>query len=125
MQNIQDVFNRVRSTKKERKNIQQQYKDALSVSKEYKETMEKLRGYKLRKLQIENETKAELGQTQEKIEALKKDLELDKELLADLAISTLMKGETVKVEDEDRNQYEPIFSVKFKKVNQAEPENRQ
>lgn len=125
MQNIQDVFNRVRSTKKERKNIQQQYKDALSVSKEYKETMEKLRGYKLRKLQIENETKAELGQTQEKIEALKKDLELDKELLADLAISTLMKWETVKVEDEDRNQYEPIFSVKFKKVNQAEPENRQ
>lgn len=117
MQNIQDVFNRMRTTKKERKNIQILYKDALASSQEYKETTEKLRGYKLRKKQIEDRTKAELGQQFQKFESLNKDLELDKELLADLAISTMMKGETVQVEDEDKNTYEPIFSVKFKKTN--------
>jgi hypothetical protein len=120
MQNIQDVFNRMRSTKRERKSIQVLYKDALSVSQEYKEVTEKLRGYKLRKKQIENETRAELGEQYDKLEALKKDLELDKELITDLAISTMMKGETVQVEDEDKNPYEPIFSVKFKKTNSVD-----
>lgn len=124
MQNIQDIFNRMRATKKERKDIQIQYKDALSALQEYKDINEKLRGHKLRKQQIENEVKAELGQQYQKLESLKKDLELDKELLADVAISTLMKGETVQVEDDDKNTYEPIFSVKFKKTNVVEKKNR-
>ena len=47
-------------------------------------------------------------------------MDLDKELLADIAISTLMKGETVKIEDSEKNVYEPIFSVKCKKVNQVD-----
>jgi SMC interacting uncharacterized protein involved in chromosome segregation len=116
MQKIQDVFNRVQVTKRESKNLQQQYKDALEASREYKEITEKLREYKVKKLQIENGVKAELGSQYQKLEGLKKDLELDKELLTDIALSTLMKGETVSVEDADKNVYEPIFSVKFKKT---------
>lgn len=104
----------------ERKNIQNQYKEALAAEKDYQETVEKLRGYKLRKKQIEDGVKMEMGSQYEKLLALKKDLDLDKELLADIALSTMMKGETVKVEDSEKNIYEPIFSVKFKKVNEVE-----
>ena len=117
MQNLQDVFNRVRGTKNERKNIQALYKDALTASQNYKEITEKISGYKLQKKKIEEDVKTELGSQYEKLIALKKDMDLDKELLTDIAISQLMKGETVAIEDEDKNVYEPIFSVKFKKTN--------
>jgi len=120
MQDLQDVFNRLQSTKKERKDIQFQYKDALNSSQEYKDIIEKIRGYKLRKKQIEDETKAELGSSYEKLLALKKDLQLDTELLTDIAISTLMKGEKVEVKDGGDNIYEPIFKVSFKKTNEID-----
>ena len=122
MQNIQDVFSRIRSTKREQKQLKQVYKDALEASREYKEVAEKLRGYKLRKKQIEDGVKSELSSDYAKIEALKKDAELDKELLADIAINKLMAGEKIKVEDEDKNEYEPIFSVKFRKANVSGPQ---
>ncbi len=124
MQNIQEIFNRIQGKKVERRQIQNQYKDTLDASKEYKDVMEKLRGYKLRKKQIEDQAKEELGSQYEHLEGLKKDMELDKELLADLAISTLMKGETIKVEDSEKNVYEPIFKVSFKKVYQVD-QNKQ
>lgn len=116
MQNIQDVFNRIKEKKVQMKQIQGQYKDALNSTSDYKDTMEKLRGYKLRKKQLEDAAKAEIWSEYEKYEALKKEVELDKEMLADIAISTMMKGETVKVSDNDKNEYEPIFKVTFKKV---------
>ena len=117
MQHIQEVFNRIQGTKRERKLIQDSYKDALSSSQEYREVVEKIRGYQLRKKQIEEETKAEMGSEYEKFLGLKKDMEIDRELLTDIAINTLMKGETVQVKDHEENPYEPVFSVKFKKAN--------
>ncbi len=117
MQNIQDVSNASRGLKPSGGMSRINNKDAVSASAEYKDVTEKLRGYKLRKKQIEDQVKAELGQQYQKFEALKKDLELDKELLTDLAISTLLKGETVKVTDGEQNDYEPVFKVSFKKVN--------
>ena len=117
MQNLQDVFSRIRQTKRSQKQINTMYRDALSASAEYKEIMEKLRGYKLRKKQIEDNVKSELGGEYERLEALKKDVQNDKELLTDIAINKLTQGETVAVEDEDKNVYEPIFSVSFKKTN--------
>ena len=123
MQNVQEVFNRIKQKKVAIKNIQAQYKDALNSSQNYKETVEKLRGHKLHKKQLEDQTKAEMSGEYQKLEALKKDLELDKELLADIAISTLMKGETVKVSDSEKNEYEPVFKVTFKKVNEVKKAN--
>jgi hypothetical protein len=40
----------------------------------------------------------------------------DAELLADLALNQLVSGETVEIVDENDQKYEPIFSVRFKKV---------
>lgn len=121
MSNLQEVFIRIQQTKHERKDIQVQYKDALNASSEYKEIVEKIRGYKLRKKQIEDEAKAELGGSYERAEFLKKDIQNDQELLADLALNQYLKGESIEVKDGEDNVYEPIFKVSFKRTNQLRP----
>ncbi len=119
MQNIQDVWIRIQETKKQQKNIRQIYKDTLESSSEHKELTEKIKTLAARKKQIEAEAKMDLGGDYEKLNALKKEAQLDQELLSDIAVSNLMKGETVKIVDGDNNEYEPIFSVKFKKTNEV------
>jgi len=121
MQNLQEIFSRIQKTKHERRDIQTQYKDALNASSEYKETLEKVRGFKLRKKQIEDQIKAELGGSYERGEYLKKDIQNDQELLADLALNQYVKGEPIEVKDGDDNVYEPVFKVTFKKTNQIRP----
>jgi hypothetical protein len=119
MQNIQDVWVRIQETKKQQKNIRQIYKDTLESSAEHKELGEKIKTLAARKKQIESEAKAELGSEYEKLNALKKEIQLDSELLSDIAVSNLMKGETVKITDGENNEYEPVFNVRFKKVNEV------
>ncbi len=119
MQNIQDVWMRIQETKKQQKHIQHMYKDSLENSQEYREITDKIKGLAMRKKQIEAEAKADLGGEYEKLNSLKKEVQLDKELLSDIAISNLMKGETVKIVDPEKNEYEPIFSVKFKKIREV------
>jgi hypothetical protein len=124
MQNIQDVWARIRETKKQQKNIRKIYQDALAGSAEHRELAEKVKTLAARKKQIEAEAKADLGGEYEKLNALKKEVQLDQELLSDIALSNLMKGETIKITDSDNNQYEPIFSVKFKKANEVSQTNQ-
>ncbi|MDB4940307.1 MAG: hypothetical protein JWO40_732 [Candidatus Doudnabacteria bacterium] len=116
MQNIQDVFNRIQESKKETRSIKLLYKDALESSGEYREIAEKLEQLRARKKQLEGIAWEEAG-SRDKFETTKLDLKQDREMLSDLALSTLMKGETVKVVDQDNNEYEPLFSVRFKKAN--------
>lgn len=120
MQNLQDVWNRIETKKQEQKRITAAYKDALENLHEYREVVEKIKALIVRKKQLEFEAKNDLGSEYDKLNALKKDAKLDKELLSDIALSTLMKGETVKISDEEQNLYEPIFSVRFKKANEVE-----
>lgn len=122
MQNIQDVWIRIQETKKQQKHIRQMYKDSLTASQEYAELAEKIKTLGQRKKQIEAEAKADLGGEYDKLNSLKKEAQLDQELLSDIAVSTMMKGETVKITDGENNEYEPIFNVKFKKVNVVTPQ---
>ncbi len=120
MRNIQEIWNSINEKKREQKQYKNMYKDALDSSHEYQEILEKLKALKDRKKQIENETKNELGNDWDKVDLLSLHIREERETLADVAISTLMKGETVQVEDQDNNPYEPVFSVRFKKANRAE-----
>lgn len=124
MQNLQEVWNRVQATKQQQKHIRQMYKDSLEASSEYKEITEKVKALASRKKQLEAEAKADLGAEYEKLNALKKEIQLDNELLSDIAVSQLMKGETVKITDTEENEYEPVFSVRFKKVLVVQPERK-
>lgn len=117
MQNIQEVFNRIREIKKEQKDLKDMYKDALAQADEYDEIVEEMKTLREKKKQIEARIQQEMGRAYEKLEDLKNEVETEKEMLNDIAITTLMKGETVEVKDEYDNPYEPTWKVSFKKNN--------
>lgn len=117
MQNIQEVFNKIREMKKEQKDLRDMYKDALVQADKYEEIVEEIKVLREKKKEIETRIQGQLGRSYEKLEDLKLEVESHKEMLNDIAISTLMNGETVAVKDEFNNAYEPVWKVNFKKTN--------
>lgn len=115
MAQLQEVFDRIKQTKKEQREIKLIYRDALDSSQEYKEIVDELKTFKERKKQIEDDVRRQFSSELAKLDSLKLDIQTDNELLSDLAINQLVKGETVEVQDEAENKYEPVFSVRFKK----------
>ena len=115
--NVQDVFSKIREMKKEQKDLKDMYKDALAQADEYEEIVEKIQELREKKKQIEARIQGELGRAWDKLEDLKLEVESNKEMMNDLALTTLMKGETVLVKDEFDNAYEPAWKVSFKKTN--------
>lgn len=115
MQNIQESFDRINQLKKEHKNAKNAYKDALENSENHRKISEELKSLREKKKQIETVIKKDLGDMYQKIEDIDLELKSQKEMIGDIAISSLMKGETVEVKDEYGNFYEPVWSVKFKK----------
>ena len=103
--------------KKEQKDLKDMYKDALVQADEYEEIVEEIKTLREKKKQIETRIQQQLGRAWEKLDDLKREVESEKEMMNDIAITTLMKGETVEVKDEFDNPYEPIWKVNFKKNN--------
>ena len=116
MQDIQEIFSRMQEVKKQQKDIRNAYKEALEGVEEYKEVNDKIKALRERKKQIENTTKESFSSEFVKLDDFKIDLESDKVMLSDIALTKLMKGETVQVVDEWNNSYEPQFIVNFKKT---------
>ena len=116
MNDLQEVFNRIRETRNKAKEIRKIYKDSLVSNQEYQEIVEKLDALKMRKKQIETETKNDQMADFRKLDAYKMHVKNDTEMLSDLALNKLMSGETVEVTDEAGGKYEPLFTVKFKKA---------
>ena len=112
----------MQATKREQKLLRMLYKDSLESSHTYREVMEELKVAKEKKAAIEQQVQAELGSQYEKIRIIARDIGLEKELLTDVAITQLMNGEQVSLFDEVGNEYEPIFSVRFRKMNAIKQE---
>lgn len=121
MPNIQEAFDRINQIKKEQKNAKSAYKDALENSDNHRKISEDLKALREKKKQIETIIKKELGEMYQKIEDLDLELKGQKEMIGDIAISSLMKGDAVEVKDEYGNYYEPVWSVKFKKNESKRP----
>ncbi len=117
MQNIQEVFARIQKNKKQLKDLKSAYSDALKNVQEYVELLEKLKTLREKKKQIENTVSQDFSNEFRQIEDIKIDIESDQEMLNDIALTQVMQGQTVAVTDEYEQNYEPVFSVKFKKAN--------
>lgn len=116
MEDVQDIFNRLKASQKEQRLLKSVYRDALQSSGEYKQVMEKLEALKAEKKKIEEKIKDEFSPEFTQLEGLKANIDADKEMLSDIALNQLVKGATVAVIDEHDNKYEPVFAVRFKKV---------
>ncbi len=116
IQNVQDIFIKMRELKKEQKELRDMYKDALSQTDHYEEIVEEIKKLREKKKQIEERIQGEMGKAWERLDDLKYEMESQQEMISDLAMNNLMKGERVEVKDEYENPYEPVFKVNFKKV---------
>lgn len=116
MAQLQEIYNRIQETKKKQKEIRDIYKDALAGVAEYQEIGEKMKTMRARKKQIELAVKQQFSAEITKLEDMKVDMESDVEMLTDMAVSEMLKGNTVEVTDIHNNQFVPQFRVTFKKV---------
>lgn len=115
MSKLQEVFNRINQSKSEQKKIKKMYRDALDNSADYKQVVENLKQNRERKKQIEESVKEDFSSEFSRLDTLKLDLQNDMMLISDIALTKLVKGEKVEVQDQNNDAYEPLFTVKFKK----------
>jgi dGTP triphosphohydrolase len=116
MAELQEVFSRIQENKRQQKEIKRAYREALEQSVAYHEVAEQFKVLKEKKKSLETQIRQDFASEFNKLEACQDDMKSDAMILSDLAINKVMQGETIKVTDENNNNYEPIFSVKFKKI---------
>ncbi len=116
MRNLEEIFNKIKETKKEQKKIRDMYKDALSHSSEYREVTEEMKKLKDNKKQIEANMQTNFSNEMGKLDRLKQEVADNEQMLSDIAMTQYAEGKNVEIKDEHDNIYEPIFSVKFKKI---------
>jgi predicted nuclease with TOPRIM domain len=117
MQNMQEVFDQIQEYKKTRKVIGREYRDALSQSNGYEDVKEELKKLREKKKSLESAVQAEMGSRYEELEKAKKEVESLEQMLTDIAMTTLMKGESINLKDKNNVEYEPSYKITFKKIN--------
>mgnify|MGYP001806537412 CR=1 FL=1 len=116
MSKLNEVFKRLQEQQKVQRDLKKMYREALAVNGNYHEVLEELEALKIKKKQIESAVKSDLKEEFDKLEGLKLNIAGDKQMLSDIALTQLTKGEEVKVIDENQVEYEPLFTVRFLKV---------
>lgn len=110
MQDIQKIFDDIQKLKKERRELNKEYKYSLDHDDSYQEIVEKMKKLREKKKNIEE------GNKSPRLDEIKNEIAGFNEMISDIAISTLMKGESVYLKDEYENEYEPTYKVTFKKI---------
>lgn len=116
MRDIQEIFNELEEVKKKQKEIQVEYKDALTNANEYEEIQGKIKELTEKRKQIQTMVQAEMGQRFEELEIAKDQQKELKQMLSDIAMSNLMDGKSIELKDNYDLIYEPQFTVTFKKT---------
>lgn len=115
-QDLKAIFVRLEEYKARRRELKNRYRDALSVSGEYQSVIDEFEELKMKKKKIELNIQNDFKEEFDQLEGLKLHIAGDSQLLSDLALNQLVKGELVKIVDDHQVEYEPQFSVKFKKI---------
>lgn len=112
---IQEIFDRLQDKKKQVSIVRRKYKEELATSVEYghiSDDMEKLRA---KKKQYENSVKNQAGANFDRADELALAVKQDAQLLSDIVLTSIMKGERVEIKRDDV-EYEPVFTVRFRKT---------
>ena len=116
MPNIQEIFNRINENRAEQKDLKRIYRDALDNTAKYKEVVEEIKKLTEKKKQVVTSVQNDFKPEFDRLDQLKADMEADQTLLSDMALTQLLKGESVNIIDKNDTSYEPLFSVKFIKA---------
>lgn len=115
LQNLHEVFKRIQERRKEQKVIKQVYGDALLSDGGYQELLKDIDELVTKKKKMEAAIQANFKEEFEKLENIKLNLVGDNQVLSDISLASLVAGETVKIIDDNMIEYNPQFTVKFKK----------
>jgi hypothetical protein len=113
---MQEVFDKIQEYKKEAKEIGREYRDALAQSVGYEDTKEEIKKLREKKKSFESVVQAEMGSRFEELEVAKSQIESLGQMLTDIAMTTLMKGESINLKDKNDVEYEPSYKITFKKI---------
>jgi thiamine biosynthesis protein ThiC len=117
MSQLQLVFDRIQKSKKEVKEIKAMYNDALNNSQEYQKILEQQKVLKINKKVIESKLKSDFESELDKFDVLKNEIKSDSQLLSDISVAMVAKGEIIEVKDEFDTVNVPVFKVNFTKSN--------
>lgn len=110
MKDIQKIFDDIQKLKKERRELNKEYKYSLDHDDKYQELVEKLKKLREKKKNIED------GNKPLRLEEIKDELKGLNEMISDIAVTTILDGKSVYLKDEYDNEYEPIHKITFKKI---------
>lgn len=114
-QRLKDIHDNLKSEKAKRRDLKTIVKDALTNSHRYNEALEQLEQAKLKVQGIKAAIMSDLKSELESIDKCTHEIKAFQELLSDVALSELMKGETVEIDDPDvEHILNPVFKVSFK-----------
>ncbi|MDI3496046.1 MAG: hypothetical protein PWQ35_67 [Patescibacteria group bacterium] len=115
-QDLSTVFLRRQEKKKQQRELKAMYREALAANGEYQLISKELEELKNKKKQLEKNIKADFKEEFDKLEGLKLNIASDNQLLSDLALLEFSQGKLRRLIDENKVEYEPIFTVHFKKA---------
>lgn len=121
MKDIKEIFEKIQEHKREQREMNKSIRDALKNSLQYQDLNDEMERLRAKKAQIVDSIKIGMG---EKMDLLKLNIKDHSQLLTDVALTTIMKGESIKLTDSENNEYEPIFSVRFQKTSNKSLENK-
>lgn len=116
MQDVQEIFTRIKAKQAEQKTLKEVHRSVLDNSQEYQLVLEELKALKEKKKKIQNALEADLKEEFQKMDEIKTYIASDKEMLSNMALTQLIKGQKIEVSDEHNNKYEPVFTVRFEKL---------
>lgn len=113
---LKEIHDKIKDQKRKRKDLKAIVKDSMASSVAYKDALEEVERAKEKLKRVRAAIMADLSDELQEIDKLTLSIKEDQVVLADVAISELMKGETVNIEDPDNEEtLEPEFKVTFKK----------
>lgn len=120
MPQLNEVYQRLQDKKKERREITKSFQDELKHDTRYQELLEQMKTLKEEKKSIENRVHAASVADAQKLDTLKLDINADREMLADIALTMYVAGEEVRIVDRENTRYDPVWSVAFKKAGEID-----
>lgn len=115
MQNLKAVFTRMNASKKERKQIKSVIEEGLKQSKPWVDVTEEIRQKKQKRTLITNEILSHYPSEVKRLEELNLSIATDQQMVTDIAMTMMMKGETIELESGEAK-WEPKFTVKFRQL---------
>jgi hypothetical protein len=115
MKSVQDIFDRLQEKKNQVKVVRRKYKEELAASTEYQRVIEEAQKLREKKKKYETAIREQSGAAFSKMDELALAIRQDTQMLSDVALTSIMKGERVEVKDQHSG-YEPVFSVRFKRI---------